>query len=121
MNETKGSLARIKTPLTFVLLFLVLYILSHDYVDSLLVKFPLLDHLVAPIEFLFWLLIITSLTYTLIKLSGMQNDLLKQGVRQVDNVAERVWEHGLGKVADRASRAGMHLLASSATAKLKTN
>jgi len=123
VNETKGALAAIKTPLALALLFIISYILSHFWVDMLLELFYM-TKLALFLDFVFWVTLLCILTYMACKVSGVDNPILKDAMRQLDIFSELLWEHVFSKIGKYLDTIGLHpsnLLTKYAQSKLKEN
>jgi len=101
LNDAKASVAGLKTPVCLIFLLLIAYILSHEYIDTLL-SVIWLSSLVTFLEGSFWVILLSLLGYTMIKIGNIENDLVLNSLVHFDVLADFAWDNGLSQAGQMA-------------------
>jgi len=97
VNDTKGSLAAIKTPVALSLLLFITYLLSHFWVD-LILDMLWLSKLAVFLDLVFYAVFIGILSYMLCKVTHVENQAIKDLIRQLDIFSELIWVNGFVRI-----------------------
>jgi len=95
INRTKSKLRSIKTPLIIILLLAISYILSYRWVDNVL-ELVYLERLIVPLDLSFWFLTVVLIIYALSRIYGKKVKVIGKVQRNIDGVANTVWDTGVG-------------------------
>jgi len=101
LNKAKFSLSSLKTPISLAFLLVLSYVLSHSVMD-LILSLVGLSFLLAPLDLLFWTVLLSLLFYLTARVAKVENPALARGMFYLDQGTTLLWNKGLSKVTMKA-------------------
>lgn len=98
MNDKNFSLSTLRTPIFLLTALVCFYILSAGITDAIF-TFLGFSFLLTPLDISFYFTFFLLLGYAFIKASGFNHPLVSSAMRQIDILANHIWQNGLEGIA----------------------